>query len=152
MTMLRRLATTILSLGCAVGVVACGSPARGQIDQGSKLLGQNKRAEAFAAFDAAVKLDPNNAGALGGRGCSRPMSDTAEAVADLNRAIEIDPKAADAYRCRAEVQRAAGQLDGALVDARKAIELDPSHAYPHVTLAVPQLRRRDPVPDGRVRP
>ena len=69
MTMLRRLATTILSLGCAVGVVACGSPAQSQIDQGSKLLAywirgivraeRGDRVDATADLRRAIGLAPS---------------------------------------------------------------------------------------------
>ena len=129
-----RLAISILILACALAVGACASPAQGEVERGKAFLNENKPAEAYAAFDAAVALDPKNAQALTGRGCARPMTDAVAAIADLDRAIDFDPKSFDAYRCRAEAHRTAGQLDAALADATKSVELEPSDAPAHVTL------------------
>ena len=101
--MYRRSAIAIVILACVGALGACGSPAQGEIDRGKELLGADKREEAFVAFDAAVRLAPDNAVALAGRGCSRPYwvrgliraerGDDAEARADLLRAIDLAPSA-----------------------------------------------------------
>ena len=40
------------------------------------------------------------------------------AIADFNRAIELDPKKAGAYTNRGSVRNAKGDLDGAIADRR----------------------------------
>ena len=53
------------------------------------------------------------------------------ALADENKAVEIDPNIAEAYYNRGFIKRAKGDLDGALADETKAIELNPSFAQAH---------------------
>ena len=48
-----------------------------------------------------------------------------EAIADLTKAIEIDPRDADAYNNRGYAYRRKGQLDQAIADLTKALEIDP---------------------------
>lgn len=48
------------------------------------------------------------------------------ALADLNRAIALDPKNARAYRERSSIYRGNGNLDKALDDADAAVHLDPN--------------------------
>jgi tetratricopeptide (TPR) repeat protein len=50
------------------------------------------------------------------------------ALADLAKAIELDPKYAPAYHARGIVKKERGDLDGALDDLTKGIELDPRRA------------------------
>jgi tetratricopeptide (TPR) repeat protein len=47
------------------------------------------------------------------------------AIADLNRAIELDPKYASAYNNRGLAKQGKGDLDGAIADWTRAIELNP---------------------------
>src|SRR5439155_26586183 len=46
------------------------------------------------------------------------------AIADYNRAIELNPKHASAYNNRGIAKQAKGDLDGAIADYNRAIELD----------------------------
>jgi len=87
-----RLAIALLTLAGAITVVACSNPAQGEIDRGDELFNADKFEEAFAAYNAALELDPDNARALAGRGCSRPESELALAIADLDQAIKLDPQ------------------------------------------------------------
>ncbi|WP_181183564.1 MULTISPECIES: tetratricopeptide repeat protein [unclassified Mesorhizobium] len=48
------------------------------------------------------------------------------ALADLSRAIALDPKNARAYRERSNIYRTSGNLDKALADANEAARLDPN--------------------------
>lgn len=57
------------------------------------------------------------------------------ALADDNRAIELDPEYALPYGSRALIKAVKGDLDGAIADATRAIELDPKYALPHGTRA-----------------
>jgi len=56
------------------------------------------------------------------------MGEYAKAIADYNKAIELDPNHALAYFNRAYAYGEIGQYDKAIADYTKAIELDPSDA------------------------
>jgi tetratricopeptide (TPR) repeat protein len=53
------------------------------------------------------------------------------AIADLTKAIELDPKQARAYAERGWARRQKGDNDGAIADYNRAIELDPKFSRPH---------------------
>ena len=55
----------------------------------------------------------------------RNRGDYDGAIADFDRAIEIDPDNAGAYHGRGEAKRGKGDYDGAITDCDRAIELDP---------------------------
>lgn len=52
-----------------------------------------------------------------------------EALAELNRAVELDPNSDLAYRSRALAYAGMGRYDEALLDDTKAIELDPNSPF-----------------------
>ena len=54
--------------------------------------------------------------------------DLAGAIADYDRALNADPKFAEAYFNRGKARRAQGDLDGAIADYEAAAELDPQLA------------------------
>jgi tetratricopeptide (TPR) repeat protein len=62
------------------------------------------------------------------RGSLMMHSNRDQALADLDRAIGLDPKRAAAFSWRASVRSLRGELDLALADANRAIELDPKQA------------------------
>ena len=49
------------------------------------------------------------------------------AIAEYNRALELEPANADAYFWRGAAYERTGELDRALADFRQAIALDPDH-------------------------
>jgi len=53
------------------------------------------------------------------------------AIVDFSRAIEIDPKYANAYFNRGVAKGKKGDLDGAIADYSRSIELDPKYANAH---------------------
>ena len=63
-----------------------------------------------------------------------------EALADLNRAIELDPSRDWIIADRGETYRAMGRYDEALADFNRAIELDPSDAEVIAAAARPTRR------------
>lgn len=130
---MRRSAIAALTIA-AITVAACSNPAQAEIDRGNELAETGKLGEAFTAYDAALEIDPDNPNALAGRGCSRLHAKAADGIADLNRAIELDPKNYNAYRCRASAHQADGEYGAAIAGATKAIDLKPSLPYAHVIL------------------
>jgi tetratricopeptide (TPR) repeat protein len=104
---------------------------------------------ALADYTKRVELEPKNPDAYDRRGLlyqAKAMRETSaaqptlaatmaaakhleRALADHDRAIELDPKYASAYMNRAEVYRKNGDRDRALADFGKAIELAPNDAF-----------------------
>lgn len=90
-------------------------------------VSDNDMAQAIAAYDRALDLNPKNAIACYNRGLARrTQGDLAGAIADYNRAIKLDPQYAHAYNNRGLACRAQGDLAGAIVDYDRAIEIDPN--------------------------
>src|SRR4029077_19634179 len=57
------------------------------------------------------------------RALAKNIKDDADgALADYNRAIELDPKNASAFNNRGNIKKAEGDLDGAIADFNSAIE------------------------------
>ena len=86
---------------------------------------------ALADLRAAMDLSPN-AETYSNRGHIHSENDEFEhALADFNKALELDPNLAIAYNNRGGVYEKTGKLDLALADFNKALELDPklAHAY-----------------------
>jgi tetratricopeptide (TPR) repeat protein len=52
------------------------------------------------------------------------LHDPASAIKDFDRAIELNPKYANAYRNRAAARKAAGDLQGAAADLERAKQLE----------------------------
>ena len=61
---------------------------------------------------------------------------TEKAMADFNRAIEIDPQAAGGYLGRANTLNIMGRYEEALVDYNEAIRLDPNSANSYANRAI----------------
>ena len=57
--------------------------------------------------------------------------DLDDALTDVNRAIELDPKSAVAYNGRGVIKKKKGDLDGAIADYNRAIQANPRYALPY---------------------
>jgi tetratricopeptide (TPR) repeat protein len=89
---------------------------------------RNYRA-AFDAFDQALALDPDNGAALRGRSCARmSMDDRERALADANRAIEVDPGHPHSWLLRADIYASEARHEEAERDYAMALERDPTDA------------------------
>jgi tetratricopeptide (TPR) repeat protein len=99
--------------------------------------------EAYTHFDAVIQEDPNIGAAYYNRALARvavahdgtldmqhlskgaPESAYKASIADLNHAIELDPKNADAYMWRGIFHKATNDWKSAIADADQAAALDP---------------------------
>ncbi|HKY33983.1 MAG TPA: S41 family peptidase [Candidatus Polarisedimenticolia bacterium] len=112
---------------------------RAQVGLGSAKFGLEDFAASARIFDALLKERPRVATAMAFLAISRRRLgelDAAEALWD--RYLELDPQAAPARIHKIEVQ----ELKGAIADARKAVQDDPSR--PGVWAALGRLLRRQP--------
>jgi tetratricopeptide (TPR) repeat protein len=71
------------------------------------------------------------------------LGDRKSAIADLTRAIEMDPKMTAAYDGRATGRLVEEDFDGAIADSTKVIELDPRNARAYQARGVAKLYKKD---------
>ena len=103
---------------------------------------------AIAAYDEAIRIQPEVAGLYEARGTAYMYAGRHdEALADCSRAIELEPTDAGHWRRRSHAHTIAPtpQPEKGVEDATRAIELDPHHpmGYGHRAIALTQL----PTPD-----
>ena len=99
---------------------------------------------AIAAYDEAIRIEPDVSGLYEARGTAYMYSGRhGQALADYTRAIELNPNDAGNWRRRAHAYTIAPTLkpERGIEDATRAIELDPEHAmgYGHRAIAYTQL-------------
>ncbi len=92
------------------------------------------KSKAMADFDAALVLNPKNAGAFNNRGIVRAAAngDLSGAIEDLNHAIAIDPQLADAFCNRGNVHVARNEIDTGIKDFNVAMAINPKNISAHV--------------------
>ncbi len=97
--------------------------------RGELRVAADKPREAFADFQQAILLDPDNPAALHNRGVTLAQYGKADdALADFNRAIALDPRLGVAYRNRAELHAARGDFARAAADYTSALAIAPHDA------------------------
>jgi tetratricopeptide (TPR) repeat protein len=85
--------------------------------------------QAIASFNAAIRIDPDDAQAYGIRGNAwDEMGSFESALADYDEAIRIDPNNPAVFHDRAIMWRHKGELDKALIDLDRAIRFSFSDA------------------------
>ena len=119
------------------------------VGRGETLLAQSREAEALAAFEAAVKLDPKlveigrRVEVLRARAAQENVASARraaqanrldEAVALYEKAIAASPESAFLLRDLADVEAKQGKTDQALARYRRAIELDPSDSASRIRI------------------
>lgn len=84
----------------------------------------------FMLISASVAIAQTTALDFLNRGNERRANeDLSGAIADYTKAIELDPKFADAYYRRGSARHWAKDYDGAIADYTKVIELKPKYPY-----------------------
>ncbi len=105
---------------------------------------QRRYAEAVAAWERAVALDPNDAELWNDlAGALQKAGRLEEAAQAYSRAIERSPAAAFLYRNRADAFIELNRLDEAERDIAEAIQLEPEHDYTHGRQGYLELARGD---------
>ena len=117
-------------------------------DQGYSHMRDAAWFAAIAAYDEAIRIQPDVAGLYEARGTAYMYAGQHDdALADYSLAIELDPNDPGLWRQRAHAHTIAPtpQPEKGVEDATRAIELDPDHAmgYCHRAIALTQL----PTPD-----
>jgi regulator of sirC expression with transglutaminase-like and TPR domain len=86
-------------------------------------------ARAYAAATLALTLAPNDPGYLIDRSvAAATMERYLDAIADLNSALKIDPRRAEALVFRAAAWRHENRLDLAMADIERAVSIEPNNA------------------------
>ncbi len=124
-----------------------GNVAEYHYARGAALLDKRDCDGALADFDAAVRLNPNEAAYHGGRGmvfyqCKR---DFARALDAFSQVVRLTPNDAAAWDIRSNCKKLLGDLDGAIADDTKAIQLDPKTAMYHGNRAIAYQEKGDRV-------
>ena len=85
--------------------------------------------KAIAAYDEAIRLNPNYAKAYNNRGVAKyALGRHDAAVADYDEANRLKPDYAEAYNNRGAAKNALGRHDAAIADCDEAIRLKPDYA------------------------
>jgi Flp pilus assembly protein TadD len=71
------------------------------------------------------------------------MKDTAKALIDLNKAIQLNPNESFAFNLRGMIHKRRGDLNNALADFSHCIEIDPNTGYHYTNRAYVYLQLGD---------
>lgn len=104
-----------------------GSPAATLLmGRGLRDLANNAAADARDDFDAVLALEPELAEAYDRRAVARYLlGDYAGAMADIEATLRREPRNFAAFQGLSRIAEARGDLKGALIAWRRALELDP---------------------------
>ena len=128
-TSLRLLASSQVDLGVKVpsAPVATGPKADDFFIQGGEKYNKGDYQGALAAYDQALRINPNYAEAYFTRGATRyNLGDSQGAIADYNEALRINPNDAYAYTNRGAARSNLGDKQGAIADYNEALRVNPN--------------------------
>ena len=96
---------------------------------GYLLFQQGKHEDSITAYDEAIRLKPNDAGAYSNRGNTKhALGRYAEAIADYDEAIRLEANLAVAYNNRGNAKHMLGRHAEAIADHDEAIRLETDYA------------------------
>ena len=96
------------------------------ISKGDALNRMGNYSQAIAAYDTALKIDPNYVNALDGKGWSlNELGNYSQAIVYLDKALKIDPNHLDGLVFKAQALYMIGNYTGAKYYSDKAFEIDP---------------------------
>jgi len=113
-----------------------------KFDLAMRKVKENDHHGAIALFNAVLIEDELDANAFCHRGIAYLNLESYDlSMADLNKAVELDPEYGFRYQARAYLKTRLKDHDGALADYQKAVDLDPSDpiAYNNLALAQEQM-------------
>ena len=122
-----------------------------QSEKGAVLFRQGEFAKAARAFEAAVKLEPNNPERLYYLAVAEYKAGRLEAsLRQMERLIRLSPDLAQAHSVKGAVLNAQGRSEEAIAAYRRAITLNPALAEAHSNLgnALHKLGRDDEAMDA----
>ena len=121
------------------------------VSLGAVLAGGSWRwADAEREYDAALRLDPDNADARALRsGLMSTMGRHDEAVAEAERAVQLDPASAGVRHAYAWALTFSGRLDEAAASERAVLTLSPTYVFAHIGLVEIAAMKRDYATMGR---
>ncbi len=101
------------------------------------LFKDGKLKESILIFTKALVAAPNHLDIISDRGVAYlHLKEEQKCFDDLNLAIELQPEYGFRYACRAFAKRSFGDLEGAIVDYEKAVNLDPDDSIAHNNLGL----------------
>jgi len=107
-------------------------------------LGTNSSAPDRPATQTVAGDEPKDADAYARRGMARlGRGDAAGAVADLDRAIALDPDNPELLRQRADAYLGARKIDASIADVERLVKLKPDDVQAHLLLAVARRSKGD---------
>ncbi len=108
------------------------------------LLGLHRFDEAIAVSNQALEIDASVPDVLFTRGWAQFFNDQSDgALADLDRALELNPKEGVGFARRATVLSERSQFVSAVKDFKRAVELAPSDGFTHQSYGILLYRTRD---------
>jgi len=114
-------------INASTEVVAVGSnDKQAWVSKGDALNTMGNFSQAIAAYDAALKMDPNYVNALDGKGWSlNGLGNYSQAIVYLDKALRIDPNHLDGLVFKAQALYKIGNYTGAKYYSDKAFQIDP---------------------------
>ena len=115
-----------------------------EMDRGVRLLEDGHFEQAYRVFDSVVREEPRNAEAYARRGFSQlALGGITGGLADINRALEINPDYALAHNYKGVVFAMTGIEDQAILEFTRAVELAPGLADAYVNRGKVYLQMSD---------
>ena len=116
-----------------------------EMERGIELVEDGHLVQARTAFGSAIGKDRQNAEAYARRGfVSLALEDTRGAMADLERALALDPDLALAYNYRGVAFAIMGDDGRAILDLTRAVSLAPAMSEAYFNRARVYLQAEDP--------